>query len=180
MQVQAATRLILFSSFQLYAVIFAIVLPTTVPSHILNNLLTLNFTFPHNVTHDATSPSNTLPPDPSYINITGSRMRVYDYGELISPLDTAEILTLLFRMCLAHRPDIRAFVETPLRLTVGSVELYIDPGTRQYLTWNLLAITGLLLGSWLEMYEYRTLNFEHWYFGEWLAAAGTLSRIGAE
>ena len=180
MQVQAATTLIPFSLFQLYAVIFAIVPPATVPSHMLNNLLRLNFTFPHNVTHGATSPRNTLPPDPSYTIMTSSKIKFYDYGELISPLDTAEILTLLFRMCRAHPPDVRAFVETPLRLTAGSVELYIDPGDRQYLTWDLLAVTGLLLGNWLEIYEYRTLNFDHWYFGEWLVAAGTLSRVGAE
>ena len=180
MQVQAATRLFLFSLFQLYAVSFAIIPPATVPSHMLKNLFTLNLTFPHVVTHDATSPSNSLPPDPSYLTMTGSRMRFYDYGERISPLDTAEILTLLFRMCNAHYRDYRTFIEKPIRLTAGSVVLYIDPGDRQYLSWHLLSITGLLLGNWLEMYEYRTLTFGHWYFGEWLAAAGTLSRVGAE
>ena len=83
-------------------------------------------------------------------------------------------------MCMAHFPDIREFVETPQKVTVGSVELYVDPGDRRYLTWNLLAVTELLLGSWLERYEYRTLNFEQWYYGDFLVATGTLSRVGAE
>lgn len=83
-------------------------------------------------------------------------------------------------MCMAHFPDVRAIVESPLRLTAGGVELYVDPGDHQWLTWNLLAVAVLLLRNWLEMYEYRTLKFEQWYYGEWLVATGTLSRVGAE
>ena len=83
-------------------------------------------------------------------------------------------------MCIAHFPDIHDFVETPQRITVGSVELYVDPGSEQWLTWSLLTVTELLLGTWLKKYEYRTLNFEHWYFEHFRIATGTLSRVEVE
>ena len=180
MQVQNATRSILFSILQLYAVCLATALPATVPSEVLNNLLTLNFTIPYNLTHSATSPSNRLPPDPSYETKMGSRVKFYDYGDPISPRDTAEVLTRLFEMCLAHFPDLHDLVETPQRITVGSVELYVDPHNHRLLTWSQLATTELLLGTWLEKYEFRTFNFTQWYFQDFRVATGTLSRVGVE
>ena len=180
MQVQTATRSILFSILQLYAVILATALPATVPSEVLNNLLTLNFTIPYNLTHSATSPSNILPPNPSHETMMGSTVVFYDYGDPISPQNTGECLSQLLQLCLAHFPDLREYVETPQRITVGSVELYVYPESQQLLTWSLLAVTELLLGTWLEKYEYRTLRFEHWYFEHFRVATGTLSKVGVE
>lgn len=180
MQVQTATRSILFLTLQLYAVILATALPATVPSEVLNNLLTLNFTIPYNLTHSATSPSNILPPDPSYETMMGSTVIFHNYGDPIAPQDTGACLTRLLQICLEHFPDIREYVETPVRITVGSVELIVVPGNRQSLTWSLLAVTELLLGTWLEKYEYRTLSFEHWYFEHFRVATGTLSRVKLE
>ena len=180
MQVQNATRSILFSILQLYAVILATALPATVPSEVLKNLLTLNFTIPYNVTHSATSPSNILPPDPSYETMMGSTVSFYDYGDPISPQDTGECLTRLLQLCLEHFPAIQELVETPQRITVGSVELYVDPGSQHWTTWSLLAVTELLLGTWLQKYEYRTLKFVHWHSEGYVVATGTLSRVGVE
>ena len=180
MQSQTTTRSILFSIFLLYAVLLATALPATVPSEVLNNLLALNFTIPYNVTHSATSPSNRLPPDPSYLTKMGSRVKFYDYGDPISPLDTVEILTRLFQMSMAHFPDLDEVVETPQRITVGSVELYVDPHNHGLLTWSQLAVTELLLGKWLGKYEFRTFNFTQWYFENFLVATGRLSRVGVE
>ena len=179
MQVQTATRFILFSLLQLYAVVFAIAQPATVPSQLLNKLLTLNFTIPYNVTYNATSSSKTLPSDPSFEIIEASIMRLYDYGMPISRQDTVECLAQLLHRYFAHS-DMCDFVEIEQRFTVGSVELYIiDPEPRQLLTWELLVVTQLLLLSWLAKYEFRTLTFAHWRLGD-LVATGSLSSVGAE
>ncbi len=178
MRVQAATGFILFSLLQLYTVILAATLPATVPSQILNSQLTPNFTTPYNVTYSATSPSNSLPPDPSHETIKSSTVVFYDYGVRISHRDTAECLAQVLRICMEHFPDFDKLVETPQKVTVGSVELHVDP--KIHFTWKLLAATEHMLAMWLEKYEHRTLKFEHWYYDIGLIATGNLSRVGAD
>ena len=178
MRVQTATGFILFSLHQLCAVILAIALPAQLSSQILSNVLTPNFTIPYNVTYSATSPSNNLPPDPSRETVTSSTVEFYDYGMRISHRDTTECLAQLLRTCMTHLPDFQGLVETPQQVTVGSVELHAHPN--DHLTWDLLAVTELVLGIWLRKYEYRTLKFAHWHYDIGLVATGSVSRVGAE
>ena len=178
MRVLTTTGLILFSLRQLYAVILAIALPTAVPSQILNSLSTPNFTIPYNVNYSAISPSNNLPPDPSYESESILTVAFYDYGMPISNRDTIGCLAQLRRICMLHLPYFREPVETPQTITVGSVELHIDAGVE--LTWGLLITTEHLLGRWLERYESRTLKFSDWHDNLGLVATGILSRVGDE
>ena len=178
MRVQTATGVILFTLLQLYAVILAIALPATVPSQLLHSLLTPNLTIPYNVTYSATSPSNYLPPDPSYETTTTTRFKFYNYGVLISRQDTVECLEQLRHIYMLHDP--RSLVGIPHIITVGSVELLISPGAR--LTWGQVLMTDSMLGRWLDTYEYRTLKFTQWF--EWhdylvLVATGNLTRVGS-
>ncbi len=177
MRVQTATGLILFSLLQLYAVILAIALPATVPSEIFNSLLTPNYTIPYNVNYSEISPSNYVPPDPSYQILLTSTIKFYNYGAPISNRDTTECLAQLGYICVSHIVNLYEPVETPRIITVGSVELHIKPGV--VLTWGLLLVTEHLLGRWFEQYEYRTLEFAQWYNGA-LVATGNLSRVGGE
>lgn len=177
MRVQTAIGLILFSLLQLYAFILAIALPATVPSQILNSLLTPNFTIPYNATYSAKSPSNVLPPDPSYENFLTSTVKFYDYGMPISKQDTVACLAQLRHICVSHFSALKEPVGTPQKITVGSVVLQIIPSVQ--LTWGTLVITEDMLENWLEDYEYRTLKFSHWEnYGP--AATGSLSLVGSE
>nr|AUW30927.1 hypothetical protein [Cladonia uncialis subsp. uncialis] len=177
MRVQIATGLILFSLLQLYAVILAIALPATVPSKILNSLLTPIFTVPYNVNYSAVSPSNYLPPDPSYHTFLTTTVKFYNYGVPISNQDTADCLAELGRICMSHFPRLYQSVETPQKVTVGSVELHITPGAQ--LSWAFLLVAEHLLFQWLQEYEYRTLEFTQWYKLA-VVATGNLSQVGEE
>lgn len=178
MRVQNATGLIPFSLLQLYAVILAIALAATVPSQILNGLLTPNSTVPYNLTYGAISPSNVLPEDPSYETALGSTVKFYDYGVTISSPDTARCLARLRFLCMLHFPAFSEPVRTPQKITVGTVELQIYPSAQ--LTWGTLLITEHLLENWLEQYEYRAFKFAQWLEDLALVATGNLSRVGGE